>query len=71
MLFLHKVRLPDGVVDECKVCKAPIPYAGCCGKCTEYRLDVPREEYWTSIDTDNVEGADSGVQRVRMKRRRQ
>ena len=59
--LLHEVRLPDGVVDACIICKASIPYVGCCGECAGYRLHVPAGEYWTSLDTEDVDTTGTGA----------
>jgi hypothetical protein len=43
--LLHEVRLPDGVVEQCQICDAAIPYVGFCGECTGLKLDLPAKGF--------------------------
>ena len=40
-MALREVRTPVGVVDLCNICKALVPYVGCCVECAGLRLDLP------------------------------
>ena len=49
LLALHEVRTPVGAFDLCNVCKAPVPYVGCCAECAGLRLDLLVAEFWDRL----------------------
>ena len=61
-MALREVRTPVGVVDLCNICKALVPYVGCCVECAGLRLDLPAAEFWDRLASEaaNSDSASDG-----------